>query len=168
MKKRKFLMVSGLLALGLTSTGIPAESKKRSVLLSELNADYEVIGRLGQPIYTVHKFAGRVIDGSVSHAKGDDGQVYLEVSHVDEKPMKKPVWIDFDAFNPNTVKMTNGTRIPIRGDKRRKLIGQNLNAIGYESVHGTGVPAEAWTYVPAEATTGPYLSSSLVILKILK
>jgi hypothetical protein len=107
------------------------------------------IGELGQPLGKITTIAGTVRQAALG-AKASKLDLVLSVEAVNDHFLPKPVTIPFQIFE--TAKVVKPT------------FGQAFRYVGYETGGFTGVPAEAFKWVPAFATTGHRFATVYQIL----
>jgi len=108
-----------------------------------------LLGHLGQPLGKIITISGVVRQGELG-AKASPRDV-LSVESVNDRPLAQPVTIEFNLF------MTAQVAKPI--------LGRSFKYVGYETGGFTGVPQEAFKFVPAVATTGHRFNTSFQVLK---
>jgi hypothetical protein len=97
------------------------------------------IGNLGQPLGKITTISGTVRQAALG-AKASKLDLVLSVEVVNDQPLSKPIVMPFQIFE--TAKVV------------KPYLGQAFKYVGYETGGFTGVPAEAFKWVPAVATTG--------------
>lgn len=96
------------------------------------------IGELGQPLGKITTISG-VIRQEALGAKASKLDLVLSIEAVNDRPLTKPVTMPFQIFE--TAKVV------------KPILGQTFRYVGYETGGFTGVPAAAFKWVPAVATT---------------
>jgi hypothetical protein len=96
------------------------------------------IGELGQPLGKITTISG-VVRQAALRAKASEKDLVLSIETVNNRPLPKPITIPFQIFT--TAKVA------------QPFLGQTFRYVGYETGGFTGVPAEAFKWVPAVATT---------------
>lgn len=125
------------------ATTLPAGEK--TVHVSDLN---HVIGLLGHELGVIVTVEGVAEDGSATGRKEDDGVLLLRVERVNGKPLANPVYFPFQS---HTLK--------------KPAVGSKFQYVCYETGSFAGVPADAFQYIEAVATTEFHFRSELVLLK---
>lgn len=115
------------------SESIPME---KNISYTTINSSTKIIGSLGQPLGKVIKISGIVVAGE--NTKSDSGTIKLKVNSVDGTQLKKPVIIGFQIFQWSGVKKPGA--------------GKTFTYIGYETGRMTGIPYNAFKYMPRVAT----------------
>ena len=110
---------------------------------------HPLLGHLGQPLGKIITIAGVVRQGELG-AKASPRDV-LSVESVNDRPLAQPVTIEFNLF------MTAQVAKPV--------LGRSFKYVGYETGGFTGVPQEAFKFVPAVAKTGHRFNTSFQVLK---
>lgn len=108
-----------------------------------------LLGQLGQPLGKIITIAGVVRQGELG-AKASPREV-LSVESVNDRPLAQPVTIEFNLF------MTAQVAKPV--------LGRLFKYVGYETGGFTGVPQEAFKFVPAVATTEHRFNTSFQVLQ---
>ena len=108
-----------------------------------------LLGHLGQPLGKIITIAGVVRQGELG-AKASPRDV-LSVESVNDRPLAQPVTIEFNLF------MTAQVAKPV--------LGRSFKYVGYETGGFTGIPQEAFKYVPAVATTSHRFNTSFQVLQ---
>ncbi|MDH4129391.1 MAG: hypothetical protein OEV44_11580 [Spirochaetota bacterium] len=111
---------------------------KSKISYGSLNYKTLVIGSLGKPLGKIITIEGSIIDGESTRTKEDSGKLLLEVYLVDGVKLKKPVIINYSTFSWASIKN-------IRANNKFKYIG-------YETGGMTGIPDDAFKYIPRVAT----------------
>jgi hypothetical protein len=108
-----------------------------------------LLGQLGQPLGKIITISGVVRQGALwSKASLSD---VLSVEAVNDRPLAQPVTIEFSLF------MTAQVAKPV--------LGRSFKYVGYETGGFTGIPQEAFKFVPAIATTGYRFNTSFEVLQ---
>jgi hypothetical protein len=118
--------------------------------VSEL-ARRPVLGRLGHSLGGIVTIEGTVADGSFTRAKADEGETLLRVRIVNGKRLKDE---QVFPFRPSPWAKVS-----------RPKVGSKFKYIGYETGGYTGIPADAFKYIPKVATTGYGFTTSFVVLR---
>jgi hypothetical protein len=108
-----------------------------------------LLGQLGQPLGKIITIAGVVRQGELG-AKASPRDV-LSVEAVNDRPLAQPVTIEFNLF------MTAQVAKPV--------LGRSFKYVGYETGGFTGIPQEAFKFVPAVATTSHRFNTSFQVLQ---
>jgi hypothetical protein len=125
----------------------PMNLTTNNVSVADLNQQ-QPIGQLGHPLGKIMTISGIIRQGELS-AKSPVHLV-LSVEAANDSPLAQPVTIEFNLF------MTAQVAKP--------LFGQSFKYVGYETGGFTGVPAEAFKYLPAIATTSHQFNTSFQVL----
>ncbi|BBC27021.1 hypothetical protein [Pseudanabaena sp. ABRG5-3] len=107
-----------------------------------------LLGYLEQPLGKIITIAG-VVRQERSGAKSSPRDV-LSVEVVNDRPLAQPVLIEFNLF------MTAQVAKPV--------LGRPFKYVGYETGGFSGVPAEAFKYVPAVSTTSHHFHTFFQVL----
>ncbi|PZO40599.1 MAG: hypothetical protein DCF19_11965 [Pseudanabaena frigida] len=136
---------------GQTTSAIAApKSSKESDIVTITDIEQKhLIGHLGQPLGKIIVISG-VVRQEQSGAKSSPRDV-LSVESVNDRPLAQPVTIEFNLF------MTAQVAKPI--------LGQSFKYIGYETGGFTGIPQDAFKFVPAVATTGHRFNTFFQVLQ---
>ena len=126
------------------------KSDTESIHASKLNRS-KVIGSLGYALGEVVIIEGVIADDSYTRRKADAGKLLLRVQAVNGKPLKEEALFDFSPF--------------VGADIRNPAVGARFKYTGYETGGFSGIPEQAFDYVPRVPTTGYYFSTSFVILR---
>jgi hypothetical protein len=126
------------------------KSDTGSIHVSELNRG-KVIGSLGYALGEVIIVEGVIADENYTKRKADVGKSLLRVRAVNGKPLKEEVIFDFSPFSG--------------ADIRNPEVGARFKYTGYETGGFSGLPEQAFDYVPRVPTAGYYFSTSFVILR---
>jgi hypothetical protein len=108
-----------------------------------------LLGYLGQPLGKVITIAG-VVRQERSGAKSSPRDV-LSVEVVNDHPLPQPILIEFNLF--------------VTAQVAKPVLGRSFKYVGYETGGFTGVPAEAFKYVPAVSTTNHYFQTFFQVLQ---
>ncbi len=108
-----------------------------------------LLGQLGQPLGKIITISGVVRQRALG-AKASPSDV-LSVEAVNDRPLAQPVTIEFNLF------MTAQVAKPV--------LGRSFKYVGYETGGFTGIPQEAFKFVPAVATTGHRFNTSFQVLQ---
>jgi hypothetical protein len=108
-----------------------------------------LLGQLGQPLGKIITIAGVIRQGELG-AKASSRDV-LSIEAVNDRPLAQPVTIEFNLF------MTAQVAKPV--------LGRSFKYVGYETGGFTGIPQEAFKFVPAVATTGYRFNTSFQVLQ---
>jgi len=127
-----------------------AKDDTKSIHASELNRS-KVIGSLGSALGEVVIIEGVIADENYTKRKADAGKLLLRVQAVNGKALKEEVIFDFSPF--------------LGADIRNPAVGAKFKYTGYETGGFSGIPDQAFDYVPRVPTTGYYFSTSFVILR---
>ena len=130
-------------------------SKNKNIIhYSGLGNSHLVIGSLGEPLGKIITIEGIIIDGDDTRMKENSGKLLLKVELVNGNKLKKSVTIDYRTFNWAKVKdMT---------------VNKRFKYIGYESGDMTGIPYDAFKYIPMVATRSYGFSVYFQICKELE
>jgi hypothetical protein len=107
------------------------------------------IGYLDQPLGKITTISGVVRQERLG-AKASKLDLVLSVETVNDRSLPKPITMPFLIFE--TAKVV------------KPYLGQTFRYVGYETGGFTGVPAEAFKWVPAVATTGHHFETVYQIL----
>ena len=107
------------------------------------------IGQLAHPLGKIVTISG-VIRQAALGAKASNLDLVLSVEAVNDRPLTKPVIMPFQIFE--TAKVV------------KPFLGQTFRYVGYETGGFTGVPAAAFKWVPAIATTDHHFEAFYQIL----
>ena len=162
-KALAILLAAGLMIGNLSPWAIPqvedakqigqgAQPKKqvRAISVSDLT-EQPVVGWLGHPLGKIVTIEGLIADEDYRKMKVDLGHILLRVQTVNGKPLKEEEIFHFEPFRWAEVE--------------KPKVGAKFKYTGYETGSFTGVPAEAFKYVPPVATTGYGFTTSFVILR---
>ncbi|GBO51776.1 hypothetical protein APA_2647 [Pseudanabaena sp. lw0831] len=108
-----------------------------------------LLGHLGQPLGKIITIAGVVRQGELG-AKASPREV-LSVEVVNDRPLAQPVTIEFNLF--------------VTAQVAKPVLGRSFKYVGYETGGFTGVPQEAFKFVPAVATTGHRFNTYFQVLQ---
>jgi hypothetical protein len=108
-----------------------------------------LIGHLGQPLGKIIMIAG-VVRQEQSGAKSSPSDV-LSVESVNDIPLPQPILIEFNLF--------------VTAQVAKPVLGRPFKYVGYETGGFTGVPAEAFNYVPAVSTTSHHFHTFFQVLQ---
>ena len=125
-----FLLVTGFAAF------VQAEDKV--IHYTELGTS-GVIGSLGVPLGTVVIVEGVVVDDGYRQSKEDEGAILLKIEKVDSKKLDKEVILRMATFSFAPIKQPEP--------------GYRFTYAGYETGEFSGIPHEAFMYIPQVATT---------------
>ncbi len=109
----------------------------------------ELIGSLGKPLGTIMKIEGFVAtwDGS----KEDEDKIKLRVVKINDKILETEVIITTEVYSWLSVSIPEE--------------GKPFKFIGYETDGMTGIPTDAFEYMPYVATTAYTFSTYFQIIK---
>ena len=107
-------------------------------------------GKLGQSLGKIMTISG-VVHQEALQAKGSDNDLVLSIEAVNNRSLAKPITMPFQIFR--TAKVT------------QPVLGQTFRYVGYETGGFIGVPAEAFKWVPAIATTNHHFEAFYQILR---
>lgn len=107
------------------------------------------IGTLGLPLGKIMTISG-VVRQAVLGTKGSENDLVLSIEAVNNRSLSKPITMPFQIFT--TAKVT------------QPILGQIFRYVGYETGGFVGVPAEAFKWVPAVATTDHHFETFYQIL----
>jgi hypothetical protein len=157
------LLATGLVTGIVSSFGFPqakdneafrqerqADKQAKSISVSEL-ADQQVVGWLGHSLGKIVTIEGIVADQNYRRMKIDSGSLPLRVQRVNGKQLDKEQVFHFQSFQGAEVE--------------KPRVGAKFKYTGYETGAFTGIPHEAFKYVPPMATTGYGFTTSFVILR---
>ncbi|NUN66118.1 hypothetical protein HCU40_15480 [Pseudanabaena biceps] len=96
-----------------------------------------LIGHLGKPLGKIITISGTVRQQGLG-AKARPSEV-LNVEAVDDQTLAQPVTIEFNLF--------------VTAQVAKPVLGQRFKYVGYETGGFTGIPSEAFKFVPVVATT---------------
>ncbi|MEE3718915.1 hypothetical protein V2H45_19405 [Tumidithrix elongata RA019] len=144
--------------LRLTCGNIPlqsmakADSSDRANNLSSVDALNQTppIGALGVPLGTIVTISGSVSQ-NLQGSKSDRLDLALTVEQVNDRPLPKPIIIPFQVF------MTAQISQPV--------LARKFRYVGYETGGFTGIPSEAFQFVPAVTSTGHVFRTNFQILQ---
>ncbi|CAN1209335.1 hypothetical protein TUMEXPCC7403_03865 [Tumidithrix helvetica PCC 7403] len=108
------------------------------------------IGALGVPLGSIVTISGSVSQ-NLQGSKSDRLDLALTVERVNERPLPKPVIIPFQLF------MTAQVSQPV--------LARKFRYVGYETGGFTGIPSEAFQFVPAVASTSHVFRTNFQILQ---
>lgn len=128
------MAMSGLVIISQRSLAIAMPVAKTTDFTGQIP-----IGELGQPLGKITTISGMIRQAALG-AKASNLDLVLSIEAVNDRPLAKPVTMPFQIF-------TTAKVIP-------PFLGQTFRYVGYETGGFTGVPAEAFKWVPAVATTG--------------
>ncbi len=125
------------------------EAGDKMITLSELSST-KIMGSLGRPLGAVVTIDGMVVDDYYRKLKSDEGETLLKVEKVDGKALPGETIIPLHMAPSGSIKM------PAPGFRFRYK--------GYETGGFTGVPEEAFRYVPRVATEGFHFKTYFLII----
>jgi hypothetical protein len=108
------------------------------------------IGNLGHPLGKITTISG-VVRQAPLDAKSTDLDLVLSVEAVNDRLLPQPVTIPFKIFDTAQV--------------AAPVLGRSFRYIGYETGGFTGVPAAAFQFVPAVATTEHQFTTIYQVLR---
>jgi hypothetical protein len=108
-----------------------------------------LLGQLGHPLGKIITIAG-VVRQRALWSKASPSDV-LSVEAVNDRPLAQPITIEFNLL------MTAQVAKPV--------LGRSFKYVGYETGGFTGIPQEAFKFVPAVATTGYRFNTSFQVLQ---
>jgi hypothetical protein len=141
--------------LGLTAIGgfaISPQLPPAIAMPATKNTDFTrqpPMGMLGQPLGRIMTISGVVRQAALG-AKGRENDLVLSIEAVNDRPLAKPITMLFQIFT--TAKIT------------KPVLGQTFRYVGYETGGFTGVPAEAFKWVPVVTTTNYHFEAFYQIL----
>ena len=152
--KLSAIFTSAALVSSITSPWVVAQKRAKTnpetIQLSKLNSS-KVIGFLGYPLGEIVAIEGIVADEEYTRRKADTGETLLRVQAVNGKPLKRETLFHFD---------------PVEGaDIKKPSAGIRFKYIGYETGGFSGLPEEAFDYIPRLQTKGYSFTTSFVILR---
>ena len=110
-----------------------------------------VVGHLGQPLGKIVTIQGIVADGRFTRAKADEGETLLRVRTVNGQRLREEWLFHFQCSPWATV-----------GKPR---VDTEFNYLGYETGGYSGIPAHAFKYIPAVATSRYGFTTSFLVLR---
>ena len=152
----KFTLLLAVFGVGAMLGATPVEAQKKKLKLVpklDLNANRPV-GKLGLAVGTITTIEGMILSDSARGLRVDSGKSMMRVEKVDGRVVKKPFVIQVVRFTFTQFK------IPKSGSKVR--------VVGYETGGYTGIPSEAFKYIPRVATTDFRFKTWLQICSIEK
>jgi hypothetical protein len=121
------------------------------VSVDALEAPNMVIGKLGMPLGKIVTIEADMVDGGQLSDKALEGVTLLKVRSVDGQSVREPIFLRFSWFE--TVPPA-----PLSG---------RVRLVGYETGAFTGVPAEAFAYIPPVASQSFHFESAFIVLKAM-
>lgn len=110
-----------------------------------------VVGRLGHSLGEIVTIEGTIADGSYTRAKADAGEILLRVHIVNGKRIE-----DEQVFH---FQLASGASIS------SPMVGSKFKYLGYETGSFTGIPGDAFQYIPMRATTGYGFTTSFLLVR---
>jgi hypothetical protein len=110
-----------------------------------------IIGTLGKPLGTVVRIDGAAVDDGYRRLKSDEGETLLKIEKVDGR---KPAGEVIIRLMPSALASITCPKT-----------GQRFSLIGYETGGFTGIPGEAFKYIPQAATAGFQFETHFEALK---
>ena len=148
--KRAFLAPLSLIVI--STSALPAIALPLEMPAARI-ADFNQkppIGSLGQPLGKITTISGVVRQAPLG-AKSTNLDLVLSVEAVNDRPLPQPVVVPFKIFETAQV--------------ADPILGRSFRYVGYETGGFTGVPAAAFKFVPAVATTGYQFTTIYQVLR---
>jgi hypothetical protein len=148
-----FTAISGLTITPQFPSAFSLAVSKRIAMPTSRTTDFTrqpPIGELGQPLGKVTTIAG-VIRQAALGAKSSNLDLVLSIEAVNDRPLPKPVTMPFQTFATANV--------------AKSFLGQTFRYVGYETGGFSGVPAEAFKWVPAVSSADYHFATVYIILQ---
>jgi hypothetical protein len=150
-----FLFFSILLAVVLTLSAANKEKKPAMVSYSDIGTETIIVGSLGKPLGVIFTVQGQFLGQAKIMNKADEGKLLFEVSMVNGKKISQSVIIGLQIFRWSNV--------------AQPVPGKHYTYIGYETGSMSGIPDDAFKYIPLRvATAGYYFATYFQILTVVE
>jgi hypothetical protein len=147
MKMLAAALIAAALFISLAVHGNAGES---AITISELNGR-KITGVLGAPLGKVVSIEGTVVADCFRKMKSDEGETLLKVERVDGRAVKAETIIPLRMVPSGSLKMPEpGYRFCYRG---------------YESGSFTGIPEEAFRYMPQASAEGFQFRTYFLVIR---
>ncbi|MHC9543455.1 MAG: hypothetical protein AB9903_28425 [Vulcanimicrobiota bacterium] len=140
-------LITVIFMMSFHSTGYAGE---KTITLSELNKS-RIIGYLGRPLGSIVTIEGTVVDDCYRKMKSDEGEILLKVQKVDGKDLSGEIIIPL--------------RLEPSGAVKKPLPGYRFRFMGYETGSFTGMPEEAFRYIPQAASEGFQFKTYFLVIR---
>ncbi|MDQ7826876.1 MAG: hypothetical protein RDV48_29020 [Candidatus Eremiobacteraeota bacterium] len=148
---KNFVLI-GVIALMVFSAGTVSPAEQRTIPAASLTS-CTIIGSLGVPLGKIVLIEGVIVNDEYRREKGDEGKTLLKVEKLEGKKPAGELIIPLDAQALVVLKKAGP------GDRFRYR--------GYETGAFTGIPEEAFRYIPRAASKGFHFETSFQVISEL-